>query len=40
MAVRVLTMLLEGTLVEQLEAEGTVEVLWVPLLTHRSDALA
>lgn len=40
MAVRVLTMLLEGALVEQLEAEGTVEVLRVPLLAHSSDAFA
>ena len=40
MAVRVLTMLLEGALVEQFEAEGTVEVLRVPFLTHCSDALA
>ena len=38
--VRVLTVLLEGALVEQLEAKGTVEVLWVPLLAHSSDALA
>ena len=40
MAVRVLAMLLEGALVEQLEAKGTVEVLWVPLLAHSSDAFA
>ena len=40
MAVGVLTMLLEGALVEQLEAEGTVEVLRVPLLSHGSDAFA
>ena len=33
-------MLLEGALVEQLEAEGAVEVLWVPLLSHGSDAFA
>ena len=40
MAVGVLTMLLEGALVEQLEAEGAVEVLRVPLLSHGSDAFA
>lgn len=40
LAVRVVTMLLEGPLVEQLEAEGTGEVFWVPFLAHRCDALA
>lgn len=40
MAVRILAMLFEGTLVEKLEAEGTVEVLRMPLFTHSSDALA
>jgi hypothetical protein len=40
MAVGVLTVLLEGALVEKLEAEGTVEVLRMPLLTHSSDAFA
>ena len=40
MAVGILTMLLESALVEQLEAEGTVEVFRMPLLTHCSDALA
>ena len=33
-------MLLEGALVEQLEAEGACEVFRMPLLAHRSDAPA
>ena len=40
MAVGILAMLLESTLVKQLETKGTVEVFRVPLLTHGSDALA
>lgn len=40
LAVGVVAVLLEGALVEQLEAEGTREVFRVPLLAHRSDAPA
>jgi len=36
----VVVVLLEGALVEQLEAEGTSEVFRMPLLAHRSDAPA
>ena len=35
-----MAVLLEGALVEQLEAEGARKVLRVPLLAHGSDALA
>ncbi len=40
LAIRVVAMLLEGTLVQQLEAEGTGEVLGVPLLAHGCDGFA
>lgn len=40
LAVGIVAMLLEGPLVEQFEAEGTGEVLWVPLASHGSHALA
>ena len=39
MTIGILAMLLKGTLVEKLETEGTVEVFWMPLFTHCSDAL-
>ena len=40
LAVGIVAVLLEGPLVEQLEAEGASEVLRVPLLAHCRDALA
>ncbi len=40
LAVGIVAVLLEGALVEQLEAEGAGEVLRVPLLAHCCDALA
>ena len=40
LAVGVVAMLLEGSLVEQLEAEGTGEVLGMPLATHGRYTLA
>ena len=40
LAVRVVAVLLERALVEQLETEGTLEVIRVPLLAHCSDTLA
>ena len=40
LAVGVVAVLLEGALVEQLEAEGACEVFRMPLLAHRSDAPA
>ena len=40
LAVGVVAVLLERALVEQLETEGTLEVVRVPLLAHCSDTLA
>ena len=40
LTVGIVAMLFECAFVEQFEAEGTGEVLWVPLATHCSDALA
>lgn len=40
LTVRLVVLLLEGALVELLEAEGTDEVLWVEFLGHGGDAAA
>lgn len=40
LAVGVVAMLLEGAFVEELEAEGTSEVFWMPLLPHGSHTFA
>lgn len=40
LAVRIVSMLFERPLVEELETESTSEMLRVPFLTHSSDALA
>ena len=40
LTVRIVAMFLEGAFIEQLETEGTCEVLRMPLLTHCGDALA